>query len=299
MFKRSPLVSLSHPLSVQNSPASSVGRYYYADSPSALTNQACATVMERHPWVEVLLFHVLHITSLYPTRQPAYRVATLPAAIYLARRIYQTPEAADPLQLGHTVGCAIAYNFMFRVYLLFSEGSFPDHWRRVRDEVNAGGGVDQLPSNFSLTKKVWWAIDIAHSSRMIGWVQEPRGCMPPHPPPSRRTFLRKTFFKFIKNIITSGLTTSALTLIHTAFDNRVHDPTHGPEAYLTAAPLLHRIPYILIWSIRAEASLCAIHNVIALVLVGLGNSSPTLWPDMWGSWGDAYTVRRLWEYVRW
>jgi len=252
--------------------------------------------MGHYPWAEVLLFHVLHITSLYPTRQHAYRVAALSAAIYLARQTCQTPEVTDPLKLTHAVGCAIAHNFMFRLYLLFSEGSFPDHWRRVRDEVHAEGDVDKPPSNFPFTKKVWWAVDIAHSNRMIGWVQEPRGCMPPHPPPSRRTFLRKTFFKFIKNAITADLTTSVLAL-SPAFDNRVHDPTDGPEAYLAAVPLSHRIPYILTWSIGVEASISATHNVIALVCVGLGNSSPTLWPDMWGSWEDAYTVRR--GYVHW
>jgi len=252
--------------------------------------------MGRYPWAEVLLLYVLHITSLYPTRQHAYRAAALPAVIYLAWQICRTPEVTDPLKLTHAVGCAITHGFMFRVYLLFSEGSFPDPWRRVRDEVHAEGDVDKLPSNFPLAKKLWWTVDIAHSGRMIGWVQEPQGCMPPHPPPPRRTFLWKTFFKFIKNTITADLATSALAL-SPAFNNRVHDPTDGPETYLAAVPLLHRVPYILAWSIEAEASMCAVHNVMALVCVGLGNSSPTLWPDMWGRWGDAYTVRRLWGYV--
>jgi len=141
-------------------------------------------------------------------------------------------------------------------------------------------------------------VEIANGVRMIGWVQEPRGCMPPHPPPSRRTFLWKTFFKLVKNAITADLITSALAL-SPAFDDRVHDPTDGPEAYLAAIPLLQRVPYIMAWSIGTAASVCAMHNIMALVCVGLGYSSPTLWPEMWGRWGDAYTVRRLWGYVRW
>jgi len=256
--------------------------------------------MGRYPWTEVLLLHVLHTAYLYPTRQLAYRVAVLPIIIYFTVKVYTTPEVTDPLKLTHAVGCAMANSFVFRAYLLFSEGSFPDHWRRVRDEVHtkADGGLDKLPSNFPLTKKLWWMVDIAHSSRMIGWVQEPRNCMPPHPPPSRRTFLWKTFFKLIANTVTADLMTSVLAL-SPAFDDRVHDPGDGPETYLTAIPLLRRVPYILAWSIGTGASMSAIHNVTALVCVGLGNSSPTLWPDIWGRWGDAYTVRRLWGYVGW
>ena len=255
--------------------------------------------MGRYPWTEVLLHQVLHIAILYPTRQHAYRVAILPAMIYLAWQIYSTPEVTDPLKVTHSVGCAIASHFTFIAYLLFAEGSFPDHWRRVRDEVNAGvdpGGLDNLPSNFPWMKKVWWMVDIANSVRMIGWIQEPQNGIPPRPPPLRQTFLWKTFLKFIVNTVAADLMTSALAL-SPAFDYRVHAPTDGPEAYLAAVPLLRRVPYILAWSIGTGASASAIHNVAALVCVGLGYSSPTLWPDMWGRWSDAYTVRKLWGYV--
>jgi len=263
--------------------------------PLHLPNQAYQTAMGRHPWTAVLLFQVLHITSYYPTHQRAYRVVALPAMIYVAWQIYLTPEAIDP-KVAYPVGCVVACNFVFRVYLLSAEWSFPDHWRRVRDEVDAevdAGGLSKLPSNFPLAKKLWWMVDIAYGVRMIGWVQEPRDWIPRHPPPSRRTFLWKTFLKFAMNIVTADLITSTLAL-SPAFDNRVHDPTDGPETYLAAVPLLHRVPYILAWSIGTGASASAIHNVVALVCVGLGYSSPTLWPDLWGRWRDAYTVRNLW-----
>ena len=256
--------------------------------------------MGRYPWTEFFLLHVLHITSYYPTRQHAYRVVALLAMIYLASQIYLTPEPIDP-KAAYPVGCVIGCHFVFRVYLLFTEGSFPDHWRRIRDEVGAevdADGLDKLPSKFPLTKKFWWMVDIAYGVRMIGWVQEPRDGMPPRPPSSRRTFLWKTLLKFIMNIITADLMTSALAL-NPAFDHRVHGPTDGPEAYLAAVPLLKRVPYVLVWSIGTGASASAIHNTVALVCVGLGYSSPALWPDLWGRWADAYTVRNLWGYVHW
>jgi len=261
---------------------------------------ARVTEMGQYPWAEVFLFEILHNSILYPTRHHAYRVVLLAAAVYLAVRIFLTPEVTYPLATTHSVGCAIASKFMFMVYLLFTEGSFPDHWRRVRDEVNVkadAGGLEKLPSNFPLTKKLWWMVDITYSVRMIGWVQEPRDCMPPHPPPSRRTFLWKTFLKFIMNTTTADIMISALALTP-AFDHRLHDPTDGPETYLAAVPFFRRIPYTLAWGIGTGASIGAMHNALALVCVGLGHSNPTLWPDICGRWGDAYTVRKIWGYVR-
>ena len=255
--------------------------------------------MGRYPWAEVLLLQVLHVIVLYPTRQHAYRVVILAAMVYVAAQIYRTPETTNPITVTYVVGCMTAYHFVFTAYLLFAEGSFPDHWRRVRDEAHAkadAGGSDTLPSNLPFTKKLWWMIDLANSVRMVGWVQEPRSCMPPHPPPSRRTFLWKTFLKLVVNAVVLDFTSSVYAL-NPAFDHRLHDPTDGPETYLAAVPLLHRVPYVLSYGVSAGAAMCAVYNILAIACVGLGNSSPTLWPDLWGRWEDAYTVRRLWGYV--
>ena len=256
--------------------------------------------MGRYPWAEVLLLEVLHIIVLYPTRQHAYRAVVLAAMIYVAVQIYRTPEVTDPLTLTYTVGFTMAFHFISTAYLLFAESTFPDHWRRVRDEVRVEAdaeGLDRLPSNFPLAKKLWWMVDIAYGGRMIGWVQGPLKGIPPHPPSSRRTFLRRTFLKLIINVIIVDLTRSVFAL-SPAFDHRLHDPTDGPETYLAAVPLLRRVLYILPYGIKMSAVVGATHNLIALVCVGLGHSSPALWPDISGRWGAAYTLRGFWGYVR-
>lgn len=255
--------------------------------------------MGRYPWAEILLLEVLHIIVFYPTRHHVYRAPVLAAMTYLAAKIYLTPELTDPPSITYTVGCAIPLHFAFTAYILFAEGSFPDHWRRVRDEVHTGADAsssDNLPSNFPLMKKLRWMFDIAYSVRMVGWVQEPQNYLPPHPPPSRRTFLCKTFLKLIVNLLLADIS-SLLYVGNPAFDTRLHDPADGPETYLAAVPLLHRVPCVLGYGFTISVGLCAVHNIVALVCVGLCLSSPTLWPDIWGNWGDAYTVRRLWGYV--
>lgn len=256
--------------------------------------------MGRYPWTEYFLFELLYITIFYPTPHHTYRIAVLLAMVYLAGKVYLTPETAGPVSVTYTVGFAIAFHFAFMAYILCAGGSFPDHWRRVRDEVCTGGdGVaggsekGNLPSEFPPTKKFWWMLDIAYSDRMVGWVQEPRNCLPSRPPPSRKTFLWKTSLKLIFNLILSDLVTLVLAQ-NPAFDPRVHDPTDGPETYLAAIPILHRVPYIIVLGVRWESGISTLYFTVALVCVGLGGSSPTLWPDIWGRWQDAYTIRNLW-----
>jgi len=255
--------------------------------------------MTPYPWAEVLLLEVLHIIILYPTRQRALRVAALAVMIRLSARIFLTPEVIHPLTVGYAVGCTIAFHFILMAYLLFTDGPFPDHWKRVRDGVHAkadAGDSDELSPDLPLTKKLWWVINTVYSVRTVGWVQEPRNNVPPHPPPSCRAFIWKTFLQLIANIVTFDFTTSIFAL-SPAFDNRVHDPTDGPETYLAAVPLLRRVPYVLSYGLMMGAGASIGHNLLVLVCVGLGGSSPGLWPDIWGHWGDAYTVRKLWGCV--
>jgi len=276
-----------------------VGWHVPAFLPLHLDKPSHTTAMGRYPWTEVVLLEVLHIIVLYPTRQHAYRVAILAAMIYLSSQIYSTPETTNPLTVTYTVGFTIGFHFIFMAYLLSADGSFPDNWRRLRDEVHAkaaGGDRGDQPSDFPLTKKLWWMVDIAYSVRMVGWIQEPRNGIPPHPPPSRRTFLWKTFLKLIINKILADFATSVLAL-SPAFDRRVHDPTDGPETYLSAVPLLRRAPYVLSYGVMMGTGAGVVHNAMALVCVGIFHSSPTLWPDIWGRWRDAYTLRKLWGYV--
>ena len=260
----------------------------------------CGPAMGQFPWTKVLLFEALHITVFYPTRNRVYRVVVLAAKIYTASQIYLTQEVTNPVTGAYFVGITIALHFTFTTYVLCTEGTFPDRWRRVRDETRVEddvGGSDNPPSNFPWTKKLWWMLDIAYSPRMVGWVQEPRDHLPPHPPPSRLTFLWKTSLRFVANTF---LIPDLLTLVlggTPAFDSRLHDPTDGPETYLAAVPFLLRVPYVLAYGVKAATFNSAPHNLAALVCVGLGRSSPTLWPNIWGRWRDAYTVRRLWGYV--
>ena len=254
--------------------------------------------MGRYPWPEFLLFQILRIVIFYPTRHRLYRAVVLAAMFYTAAQIYLTPEVTNPLLVTYLVGASTMFYLIFTTHLLCSEGSFPDHWRRVRDRVlgeSGAGGLGNSPSNFPLGKKLWWMLDVAHSPRMIGWLQEPQN-LPQHPPSSRKTFLRETFLKLIVNIVLIDLSISASSR-GPAFNSYLpRDSIRGPGTVLAPVPILRHAPYVLAFGVMTAVCLSATHNIAALLYVGLGHC-PSLWPDIWGNWGDACTVRKLWGYV--
>ena len=256
--------------------------------PCPPTSPARSSVMGRYPWAEILLFEALYTIAFYPTRNHVYRVVVFASMAYVAAQIFSTSDITGSITTIYYAGCRIALHLAFTAYIMCAEGSFPDHWRRVRDEVQGGtnaSGLDNLPSNFPVTKKLWWMLDLSTSIRMVGWVQEPRDCLPPPPPPSRRTFLWKTLLKFIFTAAIIDLTT--LLPQSPALESR-------PETTLGEVQFLRRLPYVLVFGCRLGVGVNYLQSVVALICVGLGCSNPTLWPSMMGRWRDAYTVRRFW-----
>lgn len=255
--------------------------------------------MGRYPWPQVFLFHVLRIAICYPTRRRFHQLVLLAAMAYLAAQIFRTSEVTFPPLITYMVGVTTAFHFGFTLFLLYTEGSFPDHWRRVRDQAFAEPGAqdsDNSPVNFPLSKKLWWMLDIAHSSRMVGYVQEPR-CLKPHPPPSRKAFLRETFLKLMVQCLIMDLTGSVSSR-SPSFDSRLsHGSTHPLKSFFVAIPLVRHAPYVLAFGLVTAAAVIIPHHIAALLCVGLGHDSPTLWPDVLGNWGDAFTIRKFWGYV--
>lgn len=265
--------------------------------PFASTSLLCTPPMGRYPWAEFILFQILRILVFYPTRLYAYRAIVFTAMVVLASKIYRTTETTDPVTLSYLVGVATAFHLTFTTYVLCTGGSFPDRWRRVRDG-DLPETDDNSPLDFPLKKKLWWMFDIAHSARMIGWVQEPQGCLPRRPSPSRRTFLRETFLKLVFNMVIVDLSGSICSR-SPRYDYRFpRNSTHGLRPAFAVPPLLRHAPHVIAFAVVAAASVAMFYNITSLVAVGVFRSSPTLWPDMWGNMGDGYTLRKFWGYVR-
>jgi hypothetical protein len=142
----------------------------------------------------------------------------------------------------------------------------------------------------SIWQKVKWALDLLSSPRGVGWSHEPSSKLPPAPFTANTSRL-----KFIANQLYTVAVYYLLWDVCAIYaQNSPALLMGGPP--LSEQPLLRKCLNIWAWAMPANAALRINHCLLSAVMVGLG-----FWPDiaqwrpLFGSWKEAYTVRRLWR----
>jgi hypothetical protein len=237
---------------------------------------------ERKPFSPVLLslIHPIIILSLVIQPTPYRPILFLPVfgiAYYLL--FYTTTgDALTDLSIGVSITPFVAAAFDFIVLTepqtqLFQLGQ-------------------KVPSaSFSSTwEKVKWALDLLFSQRGIGWTHEPSSKLPSPPFPASTTRV-----KFIAYQIRTAVVNFLMWDVCAIYArNTPAFMMGGPP--LSDQPLLWKLVNMWAWAIPATAALTINHSLLSAIMVGLG-----IWPDIaqwkpfFGSWKEAYTVRRLWR----
>jgi hypothetical protein len=141
----------------------------------------------------------------------------------------------------------------------------------------------------SVWEKVKWALSLLSNHRGIGWTHEPSR-LPSSPfsaNTSRVKFIAYQFFTAVAYFLVWDV-----CAIYTR--NTPALLMGGPP--LSEQPLLWKLVNMWVWVIPATAALVINHSLLSVAMVGLG-----FWPDivqwkpLFGSWKEAYTVRRLWR----
>lgn len=70
-----------------------------------------------------------------------------------------------------------------------------------------------------------------------------------------------------------------------------------PNATITSQGWLLQIISGAAWMTTPYAGMSMQYLIFAVFSVGLGFSSPEDWPDTFGTWKHAYTVRNFWGFV--
>ncbi|KAK0463766.1 membrane bound O-acyl transferase family-domain-containing protein, partial [Desarmillaria tabescens] len=115
------------------------------------------------------------------------------------------------------------------------------------------------PRTRPLLKRVYWAGCIIHSPRGIGWNYQT-----PHDP-DRPTMKRGSFI-------------ISRVLQRVNYISRIFIP----------------LPKIVAWMSTPYAGVRIQYYFISAISVALGLSTAADWPDPYGRWSDAYTVRKFW-----
>ncbi|KAJ7584428.1 membrane bound O-acyl transferase family-domain-containing protein [Mycena floridula] len=142
---------------------------------------------------------------------------------------------------------------------------------------------DKPVSQEGLWVRFNWAWDLFTSLRGIGWAHEPIAVLPPRP--TRSNFVTKQLAKVAVLAIIFDL-----TCWHNQFNPAYFKD--GPS--LTAYGWFWRYESIWGWTLPGYTTLAAQNCLISILSVSLGRSDAEDWPWLFGSFLDAWSVRRFW-----
>lgn len=240
------------------------------------------------PWSLFFLLQVLHAAIGYPTLNNHVRKWILgPTTIGVTWFLWTQSASLPKVGLAYTIGSTIGNQLFNMASLVYVQPEGPNFWRRVKDG-------DRLPSSFGLGEKVEWTVDLVWGVRKVGWVQEPKGVLPPRPKfNSRISFVASRMgYAFLHFLVLDLLNT--YTVGNPAFDSRVHLTTDGADAYMRSQPVWWRMVNVTVTGVIAICSIGIPFNLVPAISVGLGLYKPEDWLPIFGSFKEAYTVRAFW-----
>ena len=144
-------------------------------------------------------------------------------------------------------------------------------------------------SNAPLCARFKWALNLFLSMRGVGWKHEPaHPAIPPHP--SKSTSRLSFILTQLKRIAIHFL---LYDLAHVIY---ITNPVLSLKSKLPFGdlPLLFRYTGVLGFALHGYSSLVILHACMSVFAVGLKLSEPSEWPNFFGRWGNAYTVRKFW-----
>ncbi|RPD52490.1 hypothetical protein L227DRAFT_558657 [Lentinus tigrinus ALCF2SS1-6] len=183
----------------------------------------------------------------------------------------------------YAVGCSGFGTLFFNVLLFVWIVDPMDGFRHVRDP-------DGTPlATRSLLARVYNAACIVRNYRLVGWnVQASK--VAHSSKATRSQFLPHRFRQFLWSFLFVDLVESYVYSHHHLYAAA----PGGPPMWEGLSGFVLRSWVLLVWGMMIYATLKMCYEITSLLAVGLGCSHPQDWPDMFGHFSDAYTVRRLW-----
>jgi len=139
----------------------------------------------------------------------------------------------------------------------------------------------------SFGKRVLWVLKLYTNPRGIGLSYEPSH-LPPRfsPSTSRWKFVVSRISRFIICLFLASVAEVATASNPGATD---------PRKLMSEAPFHWRALGVASFGLTAVCSMIMIQAALAAIFVGCGLSSPESWPLLFGSFLDAWSIRRFWR----
>ncbi|PBK71704.1 hypothetical protein ARMSODRAFT_954525 [Armillaria solidipes] len=139
-----------------------------------------------------------------------------------------------------------------------------------------------------LKSRLKWSLSLLTSQRGIGWTHEPRN-LPASPYTASTSRWR---------FVVDRLAQSAVLFI--LWDAAATYTRYRPSFYISGpeeTTFLGRCAFVWGWAVPAVAALTMNHALFSAAMVALGIWDVQTWRPFYGSWSDAYTVRRFWSHT--
>ncbi|EMD33236.1 hypothetical protein CERSUDRAFT_87546 [Gelatoporia subvermispora B] len=136
-------------------------------------------------------------------------------------------------------------------------------------------------------RRVYWVLCIGHCPRGVGWNWQVAN-VPSPPQDTHRVFVRKQLLRLMRCFLLLDIAQSYIHLNPLFARSGIEARSIASQGYGM------RCLSIVAWGYTPYGMITMQYSLLAAVHVGLGYSDPESWPDLFGVWRDAYTVRRFW-----
>lgn len=230
-----------------------------------------------YPLYACLQFLLILAITVQPTRSRRFLFLPILAIAFYLLYYTTTGVTVTDLAIGSSIPPMIATALD---YILLSTPQI---------DLYENGQTTPAASFPSFWSRLAWSLRLLSSQRGVGWTHEPRELLPPRPyalNPSKKRFVAT-------QVMLMGLWLLAWDAAATYVRHR---PTFRAEGE-PETEALRKYLYMLAWMTPAWAALSVNHGILSLVLVLCGFWDLRTWRPFFGSFAEAYTVRRFWRWV--
>lgn len=226
----------------------------------------------------LLFFHLFFHVALATKSRNLRRVFFIPIALILWYLLFHTTIGYlnEDWLMGHTLMTEL---FTASDYLVLTD---------AHRELRLTGQKESI-SDASFGDRMKWAQKLTLSPRGVGWTHEPRSAVRPPPPYTRREFAMRQI---------------GWSVYYCALFKAIGYLNHLNPSFAMGSPGLDADGwawrFVCVMSFTLALYACGNVQITPItgIFVALGSWEPSECPPMFGSFGEAYTLRKFWGCVR-
>ncbi|KAF8626963.1 hypothetical protein AX15_004617 [Amanita polypyramis BW_CC] len=209
------------------------------------------------------------------------RLFFLPIACISLYLVFSPLQLPFPFLANYLFTCGHLSNVLIASdYLLLTD---------AQAELRLQGQTSSI-STLSFYSRLKWVVSLLGSPRGIGWTHEPSKALPRAHPRNNdlmkftvHQVARLSFYIVLVLLVGKYKQWDRAILVNVL-------PQQLPDFFL-------RPIGVLIWAIPVIVFLDGMHRLLSLILVHARYLKPRDWIPLFGSWREAYTIRRFWGRV--